>query len=75
MAETAQLHRVGLIVPSSNVTVETEVPRLLARVEGETFSFHASRMRMTEVTPEGLRAMKAGAGALLRADAMAAASP
>ena len=42
-------HRIGLIVPSSNVTVETEVPALLARHEGARFSFHASRMRMAHV--------------------------
>lgn len=51
--------RVGLIVPSSNVTVETEIPRLLARSDGATFSFHSSRMRMQAVTPEQLRAMNA----------------
>lgn len=51
-------HRVGLIVPSTNVTVETEVPRLLAR-SGVDFSFHSSRMRMHAVTPEQLRAMNA----------------
>lgn len=50
--------RVGLIVPSTNVTVETEIPRILARAVGE-FSFHASRMRMHSVTPEQLRAMNA----------------
>ena len=50
-------HRIGLVVPSSNVTVETELPALLNRQAGEEFTFHASRMRMTAVTPEGLRAM------------------
>jgi maleate isomerase len=49
--------RIGLVVPSSNVTVETEVPALLARHATAEFSFHASRMRMHQVTPEGLRAM------------------
>ncbi|MFI7441632.1 aspartate racemase/maleate isomerase family protein [Nonomuraea indica] len=52
------LHRVGLIVPSTNVTVETEIPRILRRT-GIDFSFHSSRMRMHAVTPEQLRAMNA----------------
>lgn len=53
-------HRIGLIVPSSNVTVETEIPALLARYEeGARFSFHASRMRMAQVSPEELKAMNA----------------
>lgn len=50
-------HRVGLIVPSSNVTVETELPQILGRQSGAAFSFHSSRMRMTSVTPAGLAAM------------------
>ncbi|MFJ8234025.1 Asp/Glu racemase [Streptomyces sp. NPDC094448] len=50
------LHRIGLIVPSTNVTVETEIPRIL-RQTGADFSFHGSRMRMHSVTPEELRAM------------------
>lgn len=49
--------RVGLIVPSSNVTVETELPRILGGIDGLEFSFHSSRMRMHSVTPEQLRAM------------------
>lgn len=51
------LHRIGLVVPSSNVTVETEVPALLARHADARFSFHSSRMRMHQVSPEELRAM------------------
>lgn len=51
-------HRVGLIVPSSNVTMETELPALLARHE-ERFTFHSARMRMTSVTPAALAAMNA----------------
>lgn len=51
------MKRVGLIVPSSNVTVETELPDLLRRQEGLDVSFHSSRMRMTAVTPAGLAAM------------------
>jgi maleate isomerase len=57
----SSMHRIGLLVPSSNTTMETEVPALLrarerARPE-DTFSFHSARMRMEDVTPEGLRAM------------------
>lgn len=47
-------HRIGQIVPSSNVTMETEVPALLRAREAvapERFTFHSSRMRMTRVTP------------------------
>lgn len=51
--------RVGLVVPSSNVTVETEMPAILARHPEATFTFHASRMRMAKVTPAGLAAMNA----------------
>ncbi len=52
--------RIGQIVPSSNVTMETEIPAMLrAREEiaPERFTFHSSRMRMTEVTKEQLAAM------------------
>ena len=52
-------HRIGLVVPSSNVTVETEIPALLARHAGAQFSFHSSRMRMHTVSSEQLRAMNA----------------
>lgn len=52
-------HRIGLVVPSSNVTVEAEMPRLLARHLSARFSFHSSRMRMHTVSPEQLRAMNA----------------
>src|SRR5712671_6637193 len=59
---TTRTYRIGQIVPSSNVTMETEVPAILrAReaVEPERFTFHSSRMRMTHVTPEQLKAMDA----------------
>ena len=52
-------HRIGLVVPSSNITVETELPLLLARHGSPSFSFHASRMRMQAVSPAQLRAMNA----------------
>jgi maleate isomerase len=54
--------RIGLIVPSSNVTMETELPELFRRREAtapERFTFHSSRMRMTKVTAEALAAMDA----------------
>ena len=54
-------YRVGLIVPSSNTTMETEIPAMLREREGllphERFTFHSSRMRMKEVTKEQLEAM------------------
>lgn len=53
------MHRIGLVVPSSNVTVETEMPELLSRHSDATFSFHSTRMRMHRVSPEGLAAMNA----------------
>jgi maleate isomerase len=52
--------RIGQIVPSSNTTMETEIPAVLrARetVEPERFTFHSSRMRMQKVTKEELEAM------------------
>lgn len=52
-------HRIGLIVPSSNVTVETEMPAILSAHPSATFSFHSSRMRMTTVSPAQLAAMNA----------------
>ena len=62
----SSMHRIGLLVPSSNTTMETEVPALLrarerARPE-DTFSFHSARLRMEDVTPEGLRAMNEETG-------------
>jgi maleate isomerase len=53
-------YRIGQIVPSSNTTMETEVPALLRRRESlapERFTFHSSRMRMHKVTKEELVAM------------------
>ncbi|MGO4382834.1 maleate cis-trans isomerase family protein [Specibacter sp. RAF43] len=52
--------RVGQIVPSSNITMETEIPAMLrAReaVEPERFTFHSARMRMKQVTKEQLESM------------------
>lgn len=53
-------YRIGQIVPSSNTTMETEIPAMLRARESiapERFSFHSSRMRMRNVTREELAAM------------------
>lgn len=53
-------YRIGQIVPSSNTTMETEIPAMLRARETiapERFTFHSSRMRMKEVTKEQLAAM------------------
>ena len=55
-----RMYRIGQIVPSSNTTMETEIPAMLharARIRPERFTFHASRMRMHKVTKEELAAM------------------
>ena len=60
MTSDTTVHRVGLIVPSSNTTMETEVPELLRRrseLRGELFTFHSSRVRMQHVTKEELTRM------------------
>jgi maleate isomerase len=52
--------RIGQIVPSSNTTMETEIPAMLRARElilPERFTFHSSRMRMKNVTKEELEAM------------------
>lgn len=54
--------RIGQIVPSSNITMETEIPAIFHARETimpERFSFHSSRMRMKKVTREELEAMDA----------------
>src|SRR5687767_2221247 len=55
-------YRIGQIVPSSNTTMETEIPAILRgreSVEPDRFTFHSSRMRMKKVTKEELAAMDA----------------
>jgi maleate isomerase len=52
--------RIGQIVPSSNTTMETEIPSMLLARQGirpERFTFHSSRMRMKKVVKEELEAM------------------
>ena len=54
------LYRIGQIVPSSNTTMETEIPAMLRAREAlhpERFTFQSSRMRMHKVTPEELANM------------------
>jgi len=53
-------HRVGLIVPSSNVTMETEIPALLSghpAVADRGVTFHSSRATLHRVDPESLQRM------------------
>ena len=55
-------YRIGQIVPSSNTTMETEIPAMFRAREAvapERFTFHSSRMRMKKVTQEELAAMDA----------------
>lgn len=61
---TVKTIRIGQIVPSSNTTMETEIPTMLRAREQrkpERFTFHSSRMRMYRVTPEELASMNAQA--------------
>ncbi|MDG4697205.1 Asp/Glu racemase [Providencia rettgeri] len=53
-------YRIGQIVPSSNTTMETEIPAILRAREAlfaERFTFHSSRMRMQKVTKDELAKM------------------
>lgn len=57
-----KIHRIGQIVPSSNLTMEMEIPALLKLRESirpERFTFHSARMRMKTVKKEELAAMDA----------------
>lgn len=56
----ARTYRIGQIVPSSNTTMETEIPAILRAREAlfaDRFTFHSSRMRMQKVTKEELAKM------------------
>jgi maleate isomerase len=62
MTQMQKKFRIGQIVPSSNTTMETEIPAMLnARqtIRPEKFTFHSSRMRMKKVVKEELAAMDA----------------
>lgn len=52
--------RLGLIVPSSNTTMETEIPELLGRhahTSGQRFTTHSSRAVLHTVDPQSLHRM------------------
>ena len=56
----SRTYRIGQIVPSSNTTMETEIPAMLTArqaVRPERFTFHSSRMRMKKVVKAELEAM------------------
>ena len=64
-------YRIGLVVPSSNVTVETEVPALLARHAGEPGCVQMPSLELISPAEEEfglpvLSAATAGAYSLLR---------
>lgn len=64
MTRQQRPRRVGMIVPSSNTTMEVEIPELLRRQQaagGERFSFHSARLRLQQVTPEALQRMNEAA--------------
>jgi len=57
--------RIGMIVPSSNTTLETEIPALLQRqsvADGSRYSFHSTRLRLRHNTTQALQAMNDAAG-------------
>ena len=62
MTASPRALRIGQIVPSSNTTMETEIPAMLTArqsIRPERFTFHSSRMRMKQVKKEELAAMDA----------------
>jgi maleate isomerase len=59
-AAAAASSRIGLIVPSSNTTMETELPELFRRqsqVTGHHYTFHSARAAMKQVSRAELLAM------------------
>lgn len=60
VAKPEGLSRIGLIVPSSNTTMETELPELFRRqseATGHRYTFHSARAGMKNVNKEELLAM------------------
>ena len=61
----AGISRIGLIVPSSNTTMETELPELFRRqsaATGHRYTFHSARAGMKQVNKQELLAMVGKAG-------------
>lgn len=59
-AKLPGVSRIGLIVPSSNTTMETELPELFRRqaaATGHVYTFHSARAGMRTVNKEELAAM------------------
>lgn len=57
---SAQPLRIGMVVPSSNTTMETELPAMCRRIEadsGRSFSFHSSRAVLHQVDARSLDRM------------------
>lgn len=66
----ARTSRIGLIVPSSNTTMETELPELFRRqseATGQRYTFHSARAGLKNVNREELLAMVDKAGDCARA--------
>jgi maleate isomerase len=66
----ARTSRIGLIVPSSNTTMETELPELFRRqteATGQPYTFHSARAALKNVNREELLAMVDKAGDCARA--------
>lgn len=60
-----KIYKISQIVPSSNVTMEREIPAIFSgrmRVLPERFSFHSSRVRMHRVVAEELARMNQDMG-------------
>jgi maleate isomerase len=59
-------YRIGQIVPSSNITMEKEIPAMFASYMNDhpehTFTFHSSRVRMHKVVAEELERMNRDMG-------------
>jgi maleate isomerase len=67
--DDVNLTRVGLLVPSSNTTIETELPDMLCKrtcQTGERFTFHSSRAELLQVDEDSLERMVADADRCVR---------